>query len=150
MFNLIWQLAKTKAISIFTKVDLKSILNQTEKVIDKTNIKNKGVINEVKTKREPKWQRAFPFSFFYGGSKFQPLYFWIFVFCSLSACMLGVKVYAAWRAIKSGSYSSDYISTSDLATVLAFISSLILLYNNNKKSYIQSTEKKVEEEKEAN
>jgi hypothetical protein len=138
MFNLIWNFAKANAITILSKVKLKDVCEKTEKVITKSTKVVKGKINEeIKYSnqiKEPRWQRRFPFSFVYGGGKFQPLYFWIFCFCVLALGMLFVKIYAAWIAIKKGTYDSEMISTADLATVLTFISSLILLYNNNKKN----------------
>lgn len=137
MFNLIWQFAKAQTVSILAKVNLKDVLKQTNKTIEKMEDKNETTIIQEKKKynKEPRWQRAFPFSFFYGAGKFQPIYFFVTLFCILASSMLFVKIYAAWVAIKKGTYNSDYISTADLATVLTFISSLILLYNNNKKNY---------------
>jgi hypothetical protein len=143
MFNLIWQFAKTKATTIFATVNLKDILNKSK---EKIEINEKEIIQ--KNKKEAKWQKYFPFTFFYGNGKFQPLYAWIFIFCSLAATMLFIKIYVAWNVFKKGIYTSDYLSTSDIATVLAFAGSLIVLYNNNKKKIeipsntIQSTVKK--------
>ena len=70
--------------------------------------------------KDPKWQTWFPFTFFYGGGKIQPIYSFVTIFCSLAAYMLYIK-------IKSGT-----INTSDLGVVLGFISSLILLYNRGR------------------
>jgi hypothetical protein len=136
MWNMIMQFAKTKLLSVVTKVNINDIVKQTDKVIKKMETKNETKIIQEKKKhsKEPRWQRAFPFSFFYGSGKFQPLYFFVTLFCFLAASMLFVKIYAAWVAIKKGTYNSDFISTADLATVLTFISSLVLLYNNNKKN----------------
>ena len=137
MWNMIMQFAKTKLLSVVTKVNINDIVKQTDKVIKKMETKNETKVIQEKKKhsKEPRWQRAFPFSFFYGSGKFQPLYFFVTLFCFLAASMLFVKIYAAWVAIKKGTYNSDFISTADLATVLTFISSLVLLYNNNKKNY---------------
>lgn len=155
MFNLIWNFAKSKAITIMSKVNIKDIINSTEKVVDKvvTPVKQVKKVKDELTQelkpekkiKEPEWQKYFPFSFFYGGGKFQPIYFFVTLFSLLSASMLFVKVYAAWVAIKKGTYSSDMISTADLATVLTFVSSLVLLYNNNKRNYIKQEETKTED-----
>jgi hypothetical protein len=143
MFSLIWNYAKSNAITILSKVNIKNIAKGVETVIDKSAKK----INETKTVefdgkkvKEPNWQRKFPFTFFFGGGKFQPLYFWIFSFCTLALAMLFVKIYAAWKAIKTGTYDSEMISTADLGVVLGFISSLILLYNNGKKNKVNKEE----------
>jgi len=146
MWNLILGFAKTKLISIVSKVNLKDIVGQADKVIDKVsepvkkvNKIKKELTQDLKSTRiaEKKWQTLFPFSFFYGGGKFQPIYFFVTVFCLLASAMLFVKIYAAWKAIKAGTYTSDMISTADLATVLTFISSLVLLYNNNRKNTVK-------------
>lgn len=143
MWKMIMQFAKTKLLSVVTKVNINDIVKQTDKVIKKIENKNETKIIQEKKKhnKEPKWQTYFPFSFFYGNNKFQPLYFFVTLFCFLAASMLFVKIYAAWVAIKKGTYNSDFISTADLATVLTFISSLVLLYNNKKKTQ-QSEENK--------
>lgn len=136
MWNMIMQFAKTKLLSVVTKVNINDIVKQTDKVIKKMENKNETKIIQEKKKhnKEPKWQTYFPFSFFYGNNKFQPLYFFITLFCFLAASMLYVKIYGAWKAIKAGTFTPDMISTADLATVLTFASSLVLLYNNNKKN----------------
>ena len=87
--------------------------------------------------KEPRWQTWFPFTFFYGGGKLQPIYCFTFLFAILSASMFTIKIAVAYRAFIQGTYTTDMISSTDLATVLAFVSSLILLYNGNKKN--QST-----------
>lgn len=133
MLTFLSQFFKTKFLSVITKVSLKDL----EPIKDAITKKTKNLKVEVcstKNLPEPQWQKWFPFSFFYGGGKFQPLYAWIFCFCLLSAGMLFVKVYAAWLAVKKGTYDSDMISTADIATVLTFISSLVLLYNTNRKN----------------
>jgi hypothetical protein len=152
MFNLIWNFAKTKAITIFSKIDVKELLkNQSNKTIKEVPKLQKGIDNEKNYKKikEPKWQTFFPFSFFYGNNKFQPLYFFITLFCFLAASMLYVKIYGAWKAIKAGTFTPDMISTADLATVLTFASSLVILYNSNKKNKIEEI-KNVQDNKEAN
>lgn len=138
MFTMIWNIAKAKAITIFAKVNIKDVCKQTEKVIDKANKKVKEVIKEEKSTstKEPKWQKRFPFSFVFGGGKFQPIYFFVTMFSSLGVWMLYVKIHAASLAIKQGTYNPEMLSTADLATVLTFISSLILLYNNGKKNRV--------------
>lgn len=144
MLNMIMTFAKTKLLSIVTKVNIKDIVKQTDKLIDKQirGSKNETEIIQEKKKyyKEPKWQTYFPFSFFYGSGKFQPLYFFITLFCFLAAGMLYVKIYGAWKAIKSGTFTPDMISTADLATVLTFASSLVILYNSSKKNKLQDTE----------
>lgn len=144
MWSLILGFAKTKLISIASKVNIKDIMKSADKAIDKVsepvkqvNKIRKELAVDLKVERkvkEPAWQTYFPFTFFYGGGKFQPIYFFVTVFCFLASAMLFVKIYAAWSAIKKGTYTSDMISTADLATVLTFVSSLVLLYNNNKKN----------------
>ena len=58
----------------------------------------------------------------------------IFIFCMLAASMIFIKVYAAWRVIKEKQFDkvSELISTTDLATVLGFVSGIIILYNKNR------------------
>jgi len=155
MFNFIWNFAKSNAVAILSKVKIKDVENTAEQVIAKTNKKVKDIVKEEKSIKcnEPKWQKRFPFSFVYGGGKFQPIYFFVTIFCLLASTMLFVKIYAAWRAIKTGTYESDMISTADLGVVLGFISSLILLYNTNKKNYISreaEPEQAVKKSKDAN
>jgi len=143
MFNLLWQFTKSQTISIASKINIKDILNMTKKTVDKVSApvkqikKIKEELQPVKTKKEPKWQSWFPFSFCYGGGKFQPLYFMVTLFCFLAASMLYTKIHAASVAIKTNTFTPEMISTADLGVVLGFISSLILLYNNNKKNYIK-------------
>ena len=84
--------------------------------------------------KEPRYQTWFPFTFFYGGGKIQPIYCFTFLFAILSASMFAIKIAVAYKAFKQGTYTTDMISSTDLATVLAFVSSLILLYNGNKKN----------------
>ena len=133
--------AKTKLLSVITKINIKDVTDTTEKAVIKLDKKFKNVeIKEIK-KKEPRWQKYFPFTFFYGAGKFQPIYFFVALFCFLAAGMLFVKIYAAWVAIKKGTYVSDMISTADLATVLTFASSLVLLYNNSKKNTIKEVKK---------
>jgi hypothetical protein len=138
MWNMLITFARTKFLEVVTKVNIKDVCNKTENIITKsTKVVKEKIKDETEYSikvKEPRWQRRFPFSFFYGGGKFQPIYAWIFCFCTLAVGMLFVKIYAAWVAIKKGTYDSEMISTADLATVLTFISSLILLYNSNKKS----------------
>ena len=142
---MMYQIAKAKAITIFAKTDIKSICSKTEQVIEK------AVKEEKSTKiKEPKWQRRFPFSFFYGGGKFQPIYFFVFIFSSLASWMLYVKIHAASLAIRKETYSSDMISTGDLTVVLGFVSSLILLYNNSKKTKIIESKPIIEEKESGN
>lgn len=144
MFNMIWNFAKSKAISVFSKVDIKDIIKKSKEGLVKQDLKSKPIIkNNEKKKREPKWQSCFPFTFFMGNGRFQPIYFWVTVFSFLCAYMLFVKNYAAWIAVKKGTFTVDMISTADLGVVLGFISSLILLYNSNKKNYkIEDIDKK--------
>lgn len=138
MWNTLMTFAKTRFLEVVTKVNIKDIVNKTEdKIIKSAKVVKEKINEETKytTKvKEPRWMRRFPFSFFYGGGKFQPIYAWIFCFCVLAVGMLFVKIYAAWVAINKGTYDSEMISTADLATVLTFISSLVLLYNSNKKN----------------
>jgi len=156
---MIMTFAKTKLLAIVTKVNIKDVLNMTSKTVDKLASPVKQVktikteltadLKKCKKKKEPKWQSWFPFSFCFGGGKFQPLYFMVTLFCFLAASMLYVKIHAASVAVKAGTFNSDMISTADLGVVLGFISSLILLYNSNRKSY-QKVDVKTEDEGDAN
>jgi hypothetical protein len=132
MFNLIKQFV-VKNIGkvlpkIFTPKNFETIVNKTEEVIEK----NEEKLFRKVYKKEPKWQVIFPFSFFYHRGRFQPIFFWVTVFCGLASFMLFTKTFAAWKAIKANIFTVDMISTADLGVVLGFISSLILLYNSNK------------------
>lgn len=141
----IFQLIKQKALSFITKPDMVQVIIEKESQlmneitqVQPTEVTSEVVqepVVEIATNQEPKWQTWFPFSFFFGNGKFQPIYAWVFIFCILSASMLFVKIFAAWKAVKYGTYTSDMISTADIATILTFVSSLILLYNQNKKNY---------------
>jgi len=124
MFSTIFNFIKSKA----AKINLLKLLPKAEKFIEKEAIK----LNST-TLKEPRWQRWLPFTLIYGGGKIQPVYVWITVFCSLGAWMVYLKNHATSLAIKNGTYTSDMISDALVATVLAFISSLILLYNARKK-----------------
>jgi hypothetical protein len=129
---------------------LKSLLiKQTEKnatpIIDKL-IENGITNNIINTGNEPKWQTYFPFTFFFGGGKLQPLYCFVTLFSILSASMFYIKIAVAYKAFKLGTYTTDMISSSDLATVHAVVSSLILLYNNRKSDFKNSSDIKNKEE----
>lgn len=133
--NLFFMYAKTKLLEVITKVNLKDIADYSKEAVEKANKKVKEIVKVKKEKGKSKeWQKKFPLSFFYGSGKFQPIYFWIFIFCSLASAMLFIKLYVAWDSFKKGTYNNETISTADIATVLTFVSSLVLLYNNNKKS----------------
>lgn len=119
-------------VSILSKIDVNKI-NRGNGMVPQAG--KKTITKKKETVRLPqkRWHNWFPFVFFYGGGKFQPIYFFVTVFSILSANMLAVKVYSAWIAIKNDNFNPEMISTGDLATVLTFVSSLILLYNGNKK-----------------
>jgi hypothetical protein len=142
MITLISNFFKTKLLSAVTSVSLKDLLAPVKKLIPQAST---GEAPAKKARSYPAWQDWFPFTFIYGNGKPQPIYFFVALFCFLAASMLQVKIHAASVAIKTGTYTSDMISTADLGVVLGFISSLILLYNSNKKSYIQPEKPKVEE-----
>lgn len=142
MFNFILQFAKSKTISILSKVNIKEIVTKTNKSLDilpntiKQIQKIKKELEPIVRHRDPVWQRWLPFTLIYGSGKIQPVYVWITVFCSLGAWMIYIKNHAASLAIKNGTYTPEMISDTSVATVLAFISSLILLYNTRKKDPI--------------
>lgn len=113
---------------IKSKLNLIKIFSKVQKSISK-----EITINNIIDSSEPKWQRWIPFTFFMGDGKVQPLYCFVFIFSCLSACMFYIKIKAAWIALHNGTYTADMITSTDLATVLTFVSSLILLYSGNKK-----------------
>lgn len=61
-------------------------------------------------------------SFFYSNNKFQPVYFWITLFCLLIALVFIQRIV------------SNTITTIELISMLGFIQIWIALYNINKKS----------------
>jgi len=128
MFTTVFNFIKSK----ITKINLTQLLPKAEKFVDK----NVVILNSTTTD-DPKWQRYFPFSFFFGNGKFQPLYAFTFVFCSLAIWMLYIKIDFAFKALKLGTFTTDMISTSDIATVLAFAGSLVAVYQGGK--YINNT-----------
>ena len=132
MINKIINYFKLNFLSSFSKMGIKKIVKKLKKKV--LTIKNKD------------WQNKFPLTFFYGNGKFQPIYFFVTLFCVLAGVMLYVKIYSAWVAIEQGKFTSDLLSTSDIATVLTFISSLILLYNSNKKYSIPDLKDKEKKE----
>lgn len=148
MLSFISNFFKANFIKAVTSVNIKDVLSTMKSKLgapqEAINKYSKNEEKEADIYVVRRWQIMFPFAFFYGGGKFQPIYFFIFIFCMLTAFMLFVKTYAAWRAVKTGAYEAEMISTADLATVLTFISSLILLYNNNKKN--SNTSKKNEKD----
>ena len=131
MISSIINFVKSKISSTQIETVVPLIKNAVQQ-IDPT-INNDNVINF----NNKSWKKYFPFTMFFGNDEFQPIYFWITLFCGLIFFMLFIKVYNAYLAVKKGIFTSDMISTSDLGVVLGFISSLILLYNGNKKN--QST-----------
>lgn len=110
------------------KVNLTKILPEIQGSITEETTTDKS-----SNSKEPKWQKWLPFTLIYGAGKVQPVYVWITVFSSLGAWMIYIKNHAASLAIKNGTYTVDMISDTMIATVLAFVSSLILLYNSNRK-----------------
>jgi len=156
MKNLIWQFIKTRTAAVFSKfsfkdatkkveekviVEVEHILPEAEQtVMQKIEGETDKVLNNTSsnTGEKSKWQSWFPFTLFYGNGEFQPVYLWIFIFCSLSVFMVYVKVHAAAIAVSKGTFTSDMVSTGDLGVVLGFISSLILLYNNDKQKSKQN------------
>ena len=143
--NFIFSFFQSKLAAVLSTVKLKDVINQADKSIKKAKATVETpapVLAKVSNKKEPRWQTWFPFSFVYGGGKIQPIYFFVTVFCYLASDMLYVKTHAARVAIAKGTFTADMISSADLGIVLGFISSLILLYNTNKKSaaVVQSKE----------
>jgi len=117
-------------------INADNIIDKVEKKIESESI----AISNNCVKETPKWQSWFPFTFFYGNGKIQPLYIFVTLFSSLGVWMLYLKCHAASLAIKSGVYTTDMLSTGDLTVVLGFVSSLVLLYNYGKKSGKQTKE----------
>ena len=132
MFNFIKQFFRSNYISVLSKISIKDILNKAEENIKKIP-ESKGVQTIDKVIKKSKWQTHFPFTFFFGGGKFQPLYFFVSIFSFLGVWMLYIKIHAASLAVKAGTFNPDMISTADLTVVLGFVSSLILLYNTSRK-----------------
>jgi len=135
MFSTILNFAKGKLSSIIGKASIADVT----KIAEKTTKKGKQEIVVEKKRKDPKWQSCFPFTFFYGNGKLQPIYFFVTLFSSLSAWMLWVKIHAASIAVRNGTFTPEMINTGDLGVVLGFIGSLILLYNNNKKTYVPTS-----------
>jgi hypothetical protein len=104
-----------------------------KKLTEMIEVKQEIATVSTKRKKDPKWQTWFPFTFFYGNGKLQPIYSFVSLFSGLGAWMLYIKIHAASIAIKNGTFTSDMLSTADLTVVLGFVSSLILLYNTGKK-----------------
>ena len=143
---------KSKLISVFSKISIEDITNNTEKVLNKALQKkekldkdktNKMKIEGKKTvfiREEKRFHNWFPFVMFYGNGKIQPIYVFVTIFCSLSAWMLFIKTNASRIAVnmaienKTFNYEmlSEIIPSTDLGIVLGFVSTLILLYNSNK------------------
>ena len=86
------------------------------------------LVEEDPLKREPRWQRWIPFTFFFGNGKFQPIYFFVTIFCGAAWLMVFFKVVYAYQCLQEGTFNSDTINSVDFATTLGFISSLIYLY----------------------
>lgn len=95
------------------------------------NTYNDEDIKQVKEDNSEK-RKGFPASFFYGDGQFQPIYYFIFVFCHLGVIMIALKLYGVWLKVKDGSFVSEDISTGDIATVLGFAGSILTLYNFNR------------------
>ena len=129
MIKLISDYFRYKFIKAVTQVDLKKPLECTKKVLKSTNTNIKNNIEKAKY--------TFPLSFFYGDGQFQPIYYFIFVFCHLSIIMILLKLYGVWLKIKNGSFVSEDISTGDIATILSFVGGILTLYNFNRKKEIR-------------
>jgi hypothetical protein len=128
MFSTIFNFIKSNV----SKINVLRLLPKAEKIIQKEILASNTITTD-----DPRWQKWFPFSFFFGNGKFQPLYAFTFVFCSLAIWMLYIKIDFAFRALKLGTFTTDMISTSDIATVLTFAGSLIVVYQGGK--YISNT-----------
>ncbi len=141
MFTYVITLIK-KVMPFAKKISLKEVIEvtkETQKTITENGKKlttDETVVCTTTFKKSPKWQKCFPFTFFYGNGKLQPIYFFVTLFSSLASWMLWVKIHAASVAVRAGTYNSDMLSSADFGVVLGFVSSLILLYNTNKKSNI--------------
>ena len=150
MIKLILDFFKSKLISVFSKISIEDITNNTEKVLNKALQKKDKLDKEkpVKTegkktvfiREEKRFHNWFPFVMFYGNGKIQPIYVFVTIFCSLSAWMLYIKTNASRMVVKIAiedktfNYEmlSEIIPSTDLGIVLGFVSTLILLYNSNK------------------
>ena len=133
--------------SKISSTDLQTVAPTIENVIEQTT--NQAPVQIGTDSKNSHWKAWFPFTMFFGDNEFQPIYFWITIFCSLIFFMLFIKVYNAFLAVKHGVFNSAMISTSDLGVVLGFVSSLILLYNKkgNSKTPLQSKPTIIEETK---
>lgn len=96
--------------------------------------KQKEVKTTAPKKKEPKWQTWFPFTLVYGNGKIQPLYLLAWLLISLLVTFEGVKIFAAWKAIKSGGYTPDHLPTADFGLLIGLVPTIILLYNKTKKT----------------
>jgi hypothetical protein len=150
MIKFILDFFKSKLISVFSKISIEDITNNTEKVLNKALQKKEKLDKEkpMKTKgkktifirEEKRFHNWFPFVMFYGNGKIQPIYVFVTIFCSLSAWMLYIKTNASRMVVKIAienktfNYEmlSEIIPSTDLGIVLGFVSTLILLYNSNK------------------
>lgn len=84
--------------------------------------------------KESRWKTWFPFSFFYGNGRFQPLYYFVWLFAHIAATLLCLKAYGVWLKIKAGTFESDDINAGDIAAVLTFIGGIITIYTVNRNS----------------
>lgn len=151
MIKFILDFFKSKLISVFSKISIEDITNNTEKVLNKALQKKEQLGKEkpIEMKKEKKtvfvrsekyWHNWFPFVMFYGNGKIQPIYVFVTIFCSLASWMLYIKTDASRMAVKIAienktfNYEmlSEIIPSTDLGIVLGFVSTLILLYNSNK------------------
>jgi len=101
--------------------------------------------------KESRWKTWFPFSFFYGNGRFQPLYYFAWLFSHIGAGLICLKGYGVWLRVKAGTFQPEDISASDIAAVLGFVGTLITIYTINRnsqtknKSVTPSTKKQKEE-----
>lgn len=94
--------------------------------------KSKKLEEKPTKRREPKWQTWFPFTLIYGNGKIQPLYLLAWLLITLLITFEGVKIFAAWRAIKSGGYTPEHLPTADFGLLIGLVPTIILLYNTTK------------------
>ena len=94
--------------------------------------KSKKLEGKPTKRRDPKWQTWFPFTLVYGNGKIQPLYLLAWLLITLLITFEGVKIFAAWKAIKSGGYTPEHLPTADFGLLIGLVPTIILLYNTTK------------------
>ena len=129
--------AKIKSVPFKTAMNPKTtelILDETKKLTSKlTEIaKDNTSVKVVETKPEKqhkkmKWYK----SFFYRKDDFQPPYFWITIFCFLTALMVVLRVIMIIYQLIKGQVTIDLVSDTLILGLLAFVNVWAAVYNWN-------------------